>query len=287
MAVIYNPWDEGVRGRTPPAPQFLGPPPGLGGGGGGGAPPGPPASPSISFGGFTPDYKALVAGDPLLVQAQGDINAQRDAAGASRQAAIRTALTRFGGVPTGLQDPYGDVDQATKDAAANNPFSVVNQLKQWLAKNQGDLTDSLAARGMLQSGGLRSGTEMVQREYGQQEYNETNTLLDFIKSVISGYAGKLNELAGLERGEIGEATQRAYNNPANRPIAPTQATLLPGSEAAYGRPVYRSEDGRLWNVDGTPFVEPVYQPPPPPPPSAPLFATPADDRDINPIFYFK
>jgi hypothetical protein len=47
---------------------------------------------------------------------------------ASRAAAIRSLLTQFGEVPEGPWDAYGDVDEATRIAARENPYSVLRTL---------------------------------------------------------------------------------------------------------------------------------------------------------------
>src|SRR5690242_12808468 len=81
-----------------------------------------PGAPSLpNAGGYTPDYGAILAGDPLLMQTKADLSGQGIADAAQRKSLIDSLVVQYGvSDPTKLNDQYGDVDQATIEAAKNN-----------------------------------------------------------------------------------------------------------------------------------------------------------------------
>lgn len=220
------------------------------------APAGPaPAPPgSISFGGSTPDYANLITSDPTYVAAQGAAGAAQQGADAQRRAAVRDAFVKYGGkMPTGWNDTYGDIDQATKDAAAGNQFSTIASLGRNYAQSVEQFKRALAARGALQSGDLNYGQDQLDTGYGQGQYDAANQFMGQYNGALSNYAGVLGQNARDMGAGIQGAEQNVYSNPAYRPVALTSADYDASSSAQYGTAIYKGADGTLYTSDGTPY----------------------------------
>src|SRR6266496_5418416 len=95
---------EGGGGWVPDPPAV--PPPVAGSPGTPGVP-GHPAQ--VNIAGRHPDYNALISGDPGLMAWLAAKPGRESALGATRAADVRSLVKRFGGVPKGFQDQYGDI----------------------------------------------------------------------------------------------------------------------------------------------------------------------------------
>jgi hypothetical protein len=159
-------------------------------------------------------------------------------------------------MPDGWTDSYGDIDQATKDAAAGNQNSTLSQLHDNYQRSVESFRRALAARGALQSGDLSYGQDQIDRGLSQQEYDAANSFGDQVNQAVSGYAGVLGSNAQNLAGAIGSAENNVYGNPAYRPVAPSYADYDPTSSARWGKPVYKGADGTLYSDDGSVFNAP-------------------------------
>lgn len=138
------------------------------------------------------DLYALIYGDPGYQTAKAGADLSLSNAAAQRRAALRQLVLNYGGMG-GLQDPYGDVDQATLDAASNNPYSQLKQLSRNYDQSVEAFKRQLAARGALQSGDLGYGIGQLDYGRGQSEY-------DLGQQMLSGAQGAVNTYKGTESG---------------------------------------------------------------------------------------
>lgn len=223
------------------------------------APPPPAPSPNVTVAGsgYTPDYKGLLANDPGYVAAQNAAEAAAGTAKAQRAARLRALYVQYGGnLPDSFKDQYGDIDQATKDAATANQNSTLARLRDNYQQGVAQFQRGLAARGMLQSGELGYGQDQLNRGYQQQQYDAANQFTNTADDAINQYLGVLSGNAQNLAGAIGSAESNVYSNPAYRPVAPTSANYDAGSSAQYGQPVYKGSDGSLYDQYGNPFSPP-------------------------------
>jgi hypothetical protein len=188
-----NWWDRTVKPRIKPpagaAPQVAAtaapPPPG-------GTAVAPPQERTGRF--VHPDYQALIAGDPTRMAAIGQIAASGAEAGRQKMNAIRQAIVRFGAMPNAPGVPTGDIDEATLTAAQQNPLSTMRQLGETRERGRADLAAELASRGILQSGALTGGEQMVQTGYERGVGGATNQLLEALQGYEGAHAAAKREL---------------------------------------------------------------------------------------------
>jgi len=218
--------------------------------------------------GFTPDYGALLQGDPGLAAAKSAAEAAQQSADAARRAAVRSAYVSYGGgLPSGFTDKYGDIDQAAQDAAKGNQFSQIANLHRNYTQSVEAFKKHLAAMGALQSSELAYGMDSLDRGLGQQEYDLGNSFTNQLAGLYGNYAGVLGQNARDLASAVSGAQANVYNNPANRPVAPTVAHYDTSLSAKYGKPIYTDEWGTVYDLFGN--VLQAGTPPPAPAPVAP------------------
>lgn len=220
------------------------------------APPPPPMpSPTATVdAGYTPDYAALLQNDPSYLAAKTAADTASAAATAARREKLRQAYIQYGGeLPPGFSDQFGDIDQATKDAAGVNQHSVIAQLADNYSRSGEQFKRQLAARGGLQSSELTYGQDQLDRGYGQQRYDAANQFLGQAGSVYGDYLGTANANASNLSTAISNAEQNVYANPAYRPSAPVTANYDASASAQYSQPVYTDDTGNQYDSGGNPF----------------------------------
>lgn len=217
--------------------------------------PAPPPPPKITTSpGFTPDYNALITSDPAYGTAQSAAQLAQSNASAARRAALRSAVIRYGGMPAGFTDQYGDLDQGTLDAAKNNQQSILANLAHDYAQSEEQFKRGLASRGALQSGDLNYGEDQLQRGYVQQQYDAANTVGDQAQQYLGQYAGVLGQNAQ----NMAQAVQGAESNVlANyKPSAASYADYGAAESAQYGQAIYKDANGVLYDANGNVFTPP-------------------------------
>lgn len=214
----------------------------------------PPSNTRLTLrAGYTPDYLSLIQNDPALIGARNNAASAETTAGAARRAAIRSALIRFGKLPAGFADQYGDVDQGTVEAAQANPFSTIAQLARDYSQNSERFKRSLAARGMLQSGDLNYGEDQLSNDYGRQQYDAANQFTGEVSGDVGTYTGVLGQNARDITNATGTAESNVYSNPAYRPVEAQYADYDPFSSTRFGKAVYKGSDGSLYDENGATF----------------------------------
>lgn len=148
------------------------------------------AAPASGGGGASGLAGAAIS-SPWYQQAQAATQAAAAADAANRKAAIQQMLIQFGLVPEGFSDPYGDVDQTTRDLAAANTQSGISaaaRLKQALADAQRDSSRRLTAKGLRRSGARGYQMRRNQLGYDQNYSDAVAKLLGLAQGVYSGFA---------------------------------------------------------------------------------------------------
>jgi hypothetical protein len=132
-----------------------------------------------------PNYGADLVGAPDFTEANANYTQAVNLAHQQRQQRVRAALIKLGFQP-GSADAAAleGIDPSTADLAQNNSASALAKLGLKRGTDRADLSAELAARGILDSGALRGGENMVQSSYDQgllgatSDYlNEQNTAL--------------------------------------------------------------------------------------------------------------
>jgi hypothetical protein len=189
-----------------------------------------------------------------------------------RNAAIQRALVNFGSAPdlaalakslgmteADLQNAVGpDIQQLAKENTSAG-LSTEARLRQANQDAIAQIKAALNKRGLLNSG--EAGYELDRQNTGfrQAEYDANQKLLDYLNQYQQGYVSAQD----AKNAQLAQA----YSDAANRQYANTSGSA--GFDAPYaftdanGTVVYKSADGRLWNMNRTPYV------PPQPAPSAP------------------
>lgn len=214
--------------------------------------------------GFTPDYNALIQGDPLFKQLREDLKAQTGGDLASRNAALNRLFTGFGALPDinaagqslGINDLGQAIDPATAQLAAENQFSTQANLGRAHTDAIRQIRQGLAARHALQSGELGHQLGRENTAYGNAQSQASQALLDSIAQLQGQFtAGQRANQQQLSAGAQSAADRQIGLNPAT------------GSQKAVYDPStgkYKGANGEWYNPDGTP-----YQGTPPPLEAAP------------------
>jgi hypothetical protein len=162
--------------------------------------------------GYTPnDWTNLIKGNSGYMNWQLSAAERADSAAANRKAALRALSIRYGGLPSGFKDVYGDLSEQDIATARGNPLSEFARLQ----KSYGDSVEmqkrQLAARGALQSGDL--GYSMGQLDYGHSSdlYDLGQQFDDAAQGTINSYGEALSGLSREQIDAIRQAAQDVYD----------------------------------------------------------------------------
>jgi hypothetical protein len=216
-----------------------------------GAPPAPGVPAGTSTGvkvpgevripGVDPDWNALIAGDPTLMQTEADLDLFGNRLNEAARAAIRKAVIGAGLIPQGAT---GDIDAATIEAAKANRMSAAAELESQRNRGTTDLQAALAARGILDSGALTGGQQRIQEGYEKGTTSILNQLLDLISGVESDRTEQDFSLRQQRAAMRQAAAQRIFADPRYQQGGSSTAKLDPGSG------LYVTADGRWYDVNG-------------------------------------
>jgi len=241
---------------------------GAGGGGGGGGGGGTQTTTTV----MTPNpiYESDILSAPESIGGQQAFDATAQQLKNTRMAQFRQALVQSGydpfqggALPTDLGDYAGDIDQATRDAAAANQLSDRAQTLKSFNQAQADLPYLLAARGVARSGALATGNTALNEQYQSATNQGLNDLLSTLRGYGSTYAGGYNQAMQALNAARQSAAQRLAQM---RGYSQTTTTTgggewgggaTPGSDVGYDPSVYENSPG---NQELTDFVNSL--PPP-------------------------
>lgn len=204
--------------------------------------------------GYDPNYQSLIQSDPGYQQAQTNNQQSGANAAAARRAQIQAYVIKYGGLPPGFKDAYGDVDQATLDAASKNQFSTIATLHKNYQTSQDQFRRALAARGALQSGDLNYGQDQMDTGYGQNLYDAGDAFGNQAVGAVNQYTGVLDQNQRDLVGALQGAASNAESSPAGQPVKATTAQRDAAKSSLYGQDIYTGADGTtLYTRDGSVF----------------------------------
>jgi len=196
-------------------------PGGGGGGGGGGVVTHPP-----------PNYGADLVGSPDFTEANADYEYNVRTAHQNRANRVRAALIKLGFQPgSASAQALAGIEPGTAELAANNSMSALAQLGLQRGQQRADLSAELAARGLLDSGALRGGENMVQSAYDQGLVRATQDYLDEQNTALGDEATTLATGQSTFTAAKAAAAAAAARNPLFTPAGDVAApgnTLAPG-----------------------------------------------------------
>jgi hypothetical protein len=170
------------------------------------------------------ELMAQIEADPLYQQFKADMAAEDASSIAQRQAAVRRAvilsdLFNPSQLTGGLSALAGDVDPMTINLAAENTKAGIStRARLDLAHKDADtgITNSLAARGMLNSGetGYHLGREDT--TYRRNTFDAVQQLLDYLSQAEGGYLesakGRQRDLANAAAAAAGRLDPNLYKS---------------------------------------------------------------------------
>lgn len=234
------------------------------------------ASATGTIPGSTPDYGSLIQADSLFKQLQAELASQGIGDAATKDEFLVRALSGFGRQfdQTQASQAFGadfvnragpgfaDVLSKSNALAGQNTAAGVSttaRLDKSFQDRIRQIKNSLASRGLLQSGELGYQLGETQQARTQAEYDATQQLLDYLSQGVGQYtASERARQAALRQG-LGEATDRTIaTHPAT---GPQSATLVPGTSNIYvtanGTKYKRKDDGTFeLFADGSPQARP-------------------------------
>jgi hypothetical protein len=220
--------------------------------------------------------------NPYYQQYQASIQAAQAADMADTKSQLQQLLIQFGLVPEGFQDKMGALDETIRQLIAKNTESGISQYAR-LLEGKGDAQretlGQLGSKGLLRSGArgkaLRKGDLNFERTFA----DSIAAVMGNANSLQSGYAGRemgrQNSLAQYLAQIMG--SMRSFGGGGGG-LRPSQYTPEPP-------PVFQSAAGpspyQPTSTGGAGGNQPGYYQ------GGALFATPEQNKDINPIFWFK
>lgn len=235
--------------------------------------------------GYTPDYNALLQGDPLLGQFRADLSAQDISEAAQAAARAQQAFIGFGEVPNlpqGLFDPiFGTAsDTATSQLASKNTeegLSLLARIQKQRADVQQRIIDQLTGRGILRSG--ETGYQLGQNglAYKQAQFDARQKLMDYLNGILQQVTSARGERQRDLASELTAAFQRQLALPTGQ-ARPEYSYY----ETQYGVPPSTTENfgwmsflkSLFGQEEAAPISTPTTWPTSPPPSPSPIYPTP-------------
>lgn len=159
----------------------------------------PTATTATTAPGSTVDWKALLENDPILGQSRVNIAAAGIGNQADLTAARRAAIASYGSVPGNLGNAAGDIDETTRQLAAqatSGGVSTIARLQRALnLANEGDVAN-VAGRGLLRSGATGQHLSDNLLGYNVAGFDAQQKLLDYLNGLWQGYQEQQQALQG-------------------------------------------------------------------------------------------
>ena len=182
------------------------------------------------------DWNSLMQSMSSWLSGSGQANAIRDQAAATRRAAIRQLAIKYGGLPQGFTDQYGDIDSETQRLMGENQYSDIKQLTKRFGESREQMLRQLAARRALGSGETQFGLDKLDYQRGSDEYNLGNQFFGGVNQALAGYGDRLQQAYAIEAEAAQQARMMAL-------ALMSQQASLPGGGGGYtsGPQSYGSE----------------------------------------------
>jgi len=179
-----------------------------------------------------PNYGADLVGSPDFTEANAAYEQNVRLAHDQRRNRIRAALIKLGFQPGGVDaKALEGIDPSTAELAQNNSASALARLGLKRGTDRADLAADLASRGLLDSGALRGGENMVQTSYDQGLLGATQDYLSEQNTALGDEAQSLATGQNVFTAAKAQAAQAAAQNPLFTPTwqaGPQGPTLAPG-----------------------------------------------------------
>jgi hypothetical protein len=161
--------------------------------------------------GYSPtDWTKLIQGNSNYMAWGLNAAERADAAAANRKAALRALAVRYGGLPTGFKDVYGDLSQQDLETAQANPLSEFSRLQKGYGDSVEQWKRQLAARRALQSGELGYGLGQIDYQHSADMYDMNQQVMDAAQAYVNQYAGTLSGLSQEQIDAIRQAAMDVY-----------------------------------------------------------------------------
>lgn len=155
------------------------------------------------------DWSQLMQQMEAWLKGNSSANAMRDQAAAARRAAIQQLAVKYGGLPQGFNDKFGDYDAATQALAEQNQFSDVKTLAKRYAESKDQFARQLAARRALSSGETDYGLGQIDTSRAQSEYDLGNDFLGRVNQELAMYGDRMNQAYSIEEQAAAAARMQA------------------------------------------------------------------------------
>jgi hypothetical protein len=180
----------------------------------------------------TPNFAALVAGDPDYESAEAEFNQANQFDRGSLRDAIRRAVIESG-LEVGQDE---DIDAGTIAAARANQFSSAADIQNQLRKGAATSDAGLAARGLLSSGQFTENRSVLQKGADTARNTLQSALLNQIQSGRNQYVSTVADRRMQLRGIKESIAARLSQNPGiwQQQQTPAQGAAAPGAAYGYG-----------------------------------------------------
>jgi hypothetical protein len=213
-------------------------------------------------------------GNPYYGQYQSAVQAEGAADLADTKAAIQQLLVQFGYIPGDYQDKLGSLDDTIRQLIAKNTESGISQYARMLEAKGDSLRETTSrhgASGLLRSGAKGHRLRRNQLDFDRNLSDQISALLANLNSAQGGYASR-------DRGRQMSLAQMLANISSTwRPTSSSGWTSTPRQYAPPPMPVFQSQAGPS---PYQPVQNGTYT-------GGALYATPTENKNINPIFWFK
>jgi hypothetical protein len=156
------------------------------------------------------DWTKLLQGNSGYMGWELNAGQRADQAAAARKAALQSLAVRYGGLPAGFKDVYGDLTPDIQDVAKANPLSESARIERDYGQSQENYKRGLAARGALQSGDLGYGLGELDYQHSADLYNMGNDFLSAAQGAVNDYSGALSGLSQEQIDAIRQAAASVY-----------------------------------------------------------------------------
>src|SRR5581483_5896628 len=133
---------------------------------------------------------------------------------------------RYGGLPEGYKDKYGDIDKKTLQLASQNEQSDTQRINRQYNDNVFAFKRALAARGALNSGDLQYGLDRADLAKESALYDAANAFGDAARQAVSGYLTAEQNAKMMELQGLAAASSSILSNPAYAPVPQQSARLV-------------------------------------------------------------
>jgi hypothetical protein len=135
---------------------------------------------------------------------------RKDIAGSNRKAALQALAIRYGGLPSGFKDVYGDITEDVLGQARANPLSESSRLGKSYTDSVEAYKRQLAARNALQSGELGYGLGQIDYQRSADTYDLGQQFMDAAQGAVNQYGDALSGLSAEQIAAIRQAASDVY-----------------------------------------------------------------------------